>query len=132
MKYAAYQPEGRRLTGFTVVELLAVIVILGILAALIFVGANSISERAVVAKLKKDLSTAAELADAEFAQKGAYPASLDSITGFKPGDGVILSYNTEGSKFCVTAQSAASGASYFIDSDQNVITEGRCPIFPVW
>jgi prepilin-type N-terminal cleavage/methylation domain-containing protein len=46
--------------GFTIVELLIVIVVIGILAGIIIVAYNGIQQRAVVASLQSDLDGAAK------------------------------------------------------------------------
>jgi len=45
--------------GFTVVELLIVIVVIGILAAIVIVGYNGVTKHAVEVSLKSDLQNAA-------------------------------------------------------------------------
>jgi len=72
----------RKGSGFTIVELLIVIVIIGILAAITTVAYNGIQDRARQAKIKTDLSTIAQaisLAELNSSQR------LRTITGVTPG-----------------------------------------------
>lgn len=66
--------------GFTIVELLIVIVIIGVLAAITIVAYNGIQGRAEYSRMKSDfgtLQTALELYKAE--HDGAYPNSADCV-----------------------------------------------------
>lgn len=68
------------LKGFTIVELLIVIVVIGILAAIIIVAYNGISSRAVGASLQSDLSNATKTLKLYQADYGYYPTSIDPST----------------------------------------------------
>lgn len=66
--------------GFTIVELLIVIVIIGILAALVFVQFNNSQKKARDAERKSDLrQLAGKLAEYN-AEKGSYPAAQTNVT----------------------------------------------------
>ena len=61
--------------GFTIVELLIVIVVIGILAAITIVAYNGIQERARVATAQADLSNNAKKMQLYYAENGAYPST---------------------------------------------------------
>jgi prepilin-type N-terminal cleavage/methylation domain-containing protein len=63
--------------GFTIVELLVVIVIIGILAAITIVSYVGITNRAITASLQSDLSSAANQLKQYQVVNMAYPTSLD-------------------------------------------------------
>lgn len=69
--------------GFTIVEFLIVIVIIGVLAMISIVAYNGISNMANDAAVKSDLANFAKRADIYKAEKGGYPpattAGLDQI-----------------------------------------------------
>ncbi|MEK7621152.1 MAG: prepilin-type N-terminal cleavage/methylation domain-containing protein [Patescibacteria group bacterium] len=64
-----------RKQGFTIVELLIVIVIIGILASLIIVAYNGIQQRAQSAKRKADTGVMMKWLELYYADNGTYPAS---------------------------------------------------------
>lgn len=61
--------------GFTIVELLIVIVVIGILAAITLVAYNGIQTRAKVTAMQSDLSNTRKKLMAYGIEKGAYPVS---------------------------------------------------------
>lgn len=119
-------------TGFTIVELLIVIVIIGILAAITIAAYNGIQNRVKVAAMQSDLSQAAK---AVLAYKVAdssenYPTTL-ALAGVKNSRNITLQYSVDNSSnpksYCVTATDATLiGSAYFISSAQASPTVGTC------
>ncbi len=124
--------------GFTIVELLVVIVIIGILAAITIVAYNGVNQKAIAASLQSDLSNGSNRLKMYYVEYGVYPASLDVSTncpnGSTPADSrycLNLSPNTTFtyassnpySTYSLTAQK--SGISYTATNDstptQNII-----------
>lgn len=66
--------------GFTIVELLIVIVVIGVLAAITIVAYNGITNRAKDANNKTDAVALAKVAEAVNADTGAYPTGTDAAT----------------------------------------------------
>lgn len=64
--------------GFTIVELLIVIVIIGILTAVVIVAYNGIQDRARNAVRLSDIKTAERLLEVYFAQNGEYPKTTNN------------------------------------------------------
>ena len=62
--------------GFTIVELLIVVVVIAILAAITIVGYTGITNQASAAVLQSDLSNARKTIDLHYVKNGAYPADL--------------------------------------------------------
>ncbi len=62
--------------GFTLVELLIVIVVLGILSGIVVFGVARFRTDATASACKADIATVTVAADAFDAQTGAYPASV--------------------------------------------------------
>src|SRR5450830_1774133 len=73
-------------SGFTIVELLVVIVVIGILAAITIVAYTGISGKAVVSSIQSDLSNAKKQLSLYYVDNGAYPASLSSNCPDGPAD----------------------------------------------
>ena len=66
----------RRSRGFTIVELLIVIVVIGILAAITIVAYNGIQDRARFTKSQSDLSSLNKAILMYYADNGKYPISV--------------------------------------------------------
>ncbi|MFZ2125834.1 MAG: fibrinogen-like YCDxxxxGGGW domain-containing protein [Candidatus Saccharimonadales bacterium] len=64
--------------GFTIVELLVVIVVIGILAAITIISYTGVSDRATVSSIQLDLSNASQQLKMYQVLYGSYPTSLDS------------------------------------------------------
>ena len=62
--------------GFTIVELLIVIVLIGILAAITIVAFNGIQSRASFAAYKSDIDALNKAVNLYYADNGAYPGNL--------------------------------------------------------
>ncbi len=111
--------------GFTIVELLIVIVIIGILAGITILAYNGIQQKAHVAALQSDLSSAASTLEIANAQNNAYPADLASA-GLKASPGTTYQYTHSGTwnSYCLTGTN--SGASYDISSMNMTPIRGVC------
>jgi len=64
--------------GFTIIELLVVIVIIGIISAIVFVSYSGINQKAVVASLESDLSINAKKLKLYQVEYSSFPTFLDS------------------------------------------------------
>lgn len=78
-------------TGFTIVELLVVIVIIGILAAITIIAYNGIQQRAKVASLTSNLSNASKQLKIDQTLNGNYPTALADANN---GQGIPASPGT--------------------------------------
>jgi prepilin-type N-terminal cleavage/methylation domain-containing protein len=129
--WACLQPptdDSRR--GFTIVELLIVIVVIAILAAVTIVAYNGISSRATVSSLQSDLENAAKRLKLDQVDLGTYPASAAAANGgagLKPSAGTTYQYSVNNSvspqTFCLTATKGTT--SYYISNDGSP-TSGGC------
>jgi prepilin-type N-terminal cleavage/methylation domain-containing protein len=108
--------------GFTIVELLVVIVIIGIIATVTFVAYSGANERAIAASLQADLTSAAKQLklDQSFDNTGDFPISLAAANGgngIEPGPDTDYQYFVDNSVspkiFCITA--TKSNQSYMIN-----------------
>lgn len=77
--------------GFTIVELLIVIVVIGILAAIVIVAFTGITNQANDSGYKTDASSIAKAIETFNAEVGSYPVAADASTGTLTRSGFTLS-----------------------------------------
>lgn len=117
--------------GFTVVELVIVITVIAILAAVSIVGYNGVQERAVTASLHSDLRQASDILQVERTYEKTFPATL-------PDEVVASSGNTftyvraSSSEFCLSVQNDRMIDLQFQITQAAQIEEGACtvPVMP--
>lgn len=83
-----------RVPAFTIVELLIVIVVIGILAAISIVAYNGISERARQSSASSAASQAHRKISAYLAEHGALPANLEAAGLSSSQGGTSLQYSS--------------------------------------
>ncbi len=71
--------RGRRSAGFTLLELIIVIAVVGILAAMAVPNLTQTPRRAKEAVLKTNLRTLREVIDQFYADQGSYPGDLEEL-----------------------------------------------------
>ena len=69
----------RKQSGFTLIELMIVVAIIGILASMAVVQLKSTKQKAMEAALKEDLYVLRNCIDQYFTDKGKYPDSLEAL-----------------------------------------------------
>ncbi|MDP9331350.1 MAG: prepilin-type N-terminal cleavage/methylation domain-containing protein [Actinomycetota bacterium] len=69
--------RARSESGFTLIELMIVIVILGVLAGIVIFAVGGITDTGNVAACKSDVKTVEVAVEAYKAKNGSYPAALD-------------------------------------------------------
>ena len=118
------------LAGFTIVELLVIIIVIAILATIVVVSYNGVTARATETALKSDLMSAASLVESERGFSGNYPAdaaSADYGRGLKAGDGRILMYVKKTDGYCMSIKpSTTSSPSFKVTNGDNTIVPGTC------
>lgn len=116
--------------GFTIVELLIVIVVIAILAAITTVAYNGIQNRAYDAAVKADLSTVAKKVQMFRVVNGIYPTSSGDLTALEvdlskdaystdTGNAIMCSDQGE---FAFAARSK-SGNAFFVSSHYGEVKE---------
>lgn len=90
-----------KLNGFTIVELLIVVVVIAILAAITVVSYNGISSRTKNAALASDLSSGAKKIMQYQIENSQYPDSTWVSNNLSFGNGATLSYESTATTYCL-------------------------------
>lgn len=118
--------------GFTIVELLIVIVVIGILAAITIVAFGGIQDRAKATVLKSDLTQAAQQIAVYKAGNASelYPPDL-ATAGLRSSSDTTFQYtvnnNASPPTFCLTATSVGYFGKAFNLTQDGGVNEGACP-----
>lgn len=109
--------------GFTIVELLVVVVVIAILAAVTVVAYNGMSNRSKEAAIKNAASQAYKKIESEKTLSGSYPASL-SAAGVPVMAGHTYDYRTYPYGACVNITNGQY--IYHVSADNSSPTYGTC------
>ncbi len=108
--------QHKQLNGFTIVELLVVVVVIGILAAITIVSYTGIQKKAIVASMQSDLSNAQQqlkiyqVTDAN----GYYPTTIDCSA--TPAANSICIKSGSGNSFTLTAVNGTTPPTFTLDA----------------
>jgi len=108
--------------GFTIVELLIVVVVIAILAAITMVVYSSLNDKAIVAVLESDLSQLSTKLSTDKVEGGSFPTNSSSLQ-LTPNNGITYEYTSDGSTFCLSAKKGKK--SYHI-TEASRPEEGVC------
>ncbi|MGV9001988.1 MAG: carbohydrate binding domain-containing protein [Candidatus Saccharimonadaceae bacterium] len=110
--------------GFTIVELLIVVVVIAILAAVTVVAYNGVTQRAKASAVQSAASQAMKKLATYAIENDAFPTTLDTI-GINSSSGIAYQYtpnnSTDPKGYCVTT--TTSGVSYYL-ADNFTYTTG--------
>jgi prepilin-type N-terminal cleavage/methylation domain-containing protein len=114
-------------TGFTIVELLIVVVVIAILAAISIVAYNGIQQRARVSNLQNSLSSGVKGLEVIKIQTGSYPESLPSTIS---SNGIQYEKSAVTDSYCLTK--ASGTVNYFVTSKNKASIPGTCAGLVGW
>ncbi len=123
-------PESSPKAGFTIVELIIVVIIISLLATIVVVAYRGIRERAVEASQLSDLKNAAEIIDVEKTRVGSYPidaSSANNGVGLETSGSNTITYVVEGDIYCVAVYSPLTKKTFNYQNTTRETKSGVCP-----
>ena len=111
----------QRSKGFTLIELMIVIAIMGILAALVVTELITYRERAFVTSMQSDLQVLRTSEEAYHTQNMVYTANVNDLNGFgfivfSTGNSAVITLNANGN-YTVVMSSSKTSKTVTFDSD---------------
>lgn len=113
--------------GFTIVEIMIVIVVIGILAAIVIISFGSWRTRTAQTEVKHELTTAVSAIRAYRTFNNVNPTALTD-SAYKTNSNVTMSYILRGNgTYCLNAQSiAVSSVRWYVETINETPTTGTC------
>lgn len=118
----------RQKSGFTIVELIIVVIVIAILAAVVTLAYNGATKHAVEVSMQSDLTQAASALEID-RQHGGYPNSASDANGGKgllSSGANVLTYVKKPYGYCITTANARTTKTFFQNSLSSHIEEGNC------
>ena len=81
------RPRGKRANGFTLVELMVVLVIIGLLATVVMINVLPSQDRAMATKARADIATLSQAMEMYRLETSRYPTTLAALDQPRPGGG---------------------------------------------
>jgi type II secretory pathway pseudopilin PulG len=113
-----------KISGFTIVEVAVIIVVIGIIASISFVAYGSLQKSTIETQVKSDLKNAVSAMENYRNFNGSYPASV-AEAGFTPSQGVVLtsSVSADGKVLTIKSNNNSKIGGYY------TITNTTDPVF---
>jgi prepilin-type N-terminal cleavage/methylation domain-containing protein len=112
-----HQTTRTRRQGFTLIEMLIVVVVIGILAAIAIPKFSRVRERAYMAAVISDLKNLATQQEVYHSANQVYASALTSLTNFSVSEGINLAINE------------ATGTGWAATGFHSALTGRQCGIF---
>lgn len=113
--------------GFTIVELIVVITVLAILAAIVIISFGAWRTRTAQTEVKHELTTAVSAIRAYRTFNNVNPSALNN-SAYKTNSNVTMTYILRGNgTYCLNAQSVAvSSVRWYVETVNETPTTGTC------
>lgn len=131
MNNAFSQFKTRFTKGFTIVELIVVIAVIGILAAVVIVGYGSWKSNTIKSAMQSDLKQAASQVDANntWSSSQSYANDdLNSGTAFSPSNGTQITFFRRSYGYCLLATNSKVSTVYSYKNSTKTVSEGPCDV----
>jgi len=113
------------IAGFTIVELIVVIVVIGILAGLVAVAYTQSSNTAIETSMKSDLKFAATKLEDDRRLNNGYPADASALA---TSEGNTFDYELTSYGYCLAITNDRLDVEFYVDSrDIQHLNVGACP-----
>lgn len=112
--------------AFTVVELMIVVVVIGILAAVTTIGYRGLQTRVVETDIKNDASKISDSLEIYYLKNKAFPNELADLGQINKSDNTSLTYESNGASYCLNAFNTEPGVKSFTVRDDSNVIEGTC------
>ena len=118
--------------GFTIVELVVVVTVIGILTAIVTISYDAVMTESRERSMRADLQATYNKLSSYKSKNNEYPVSLGT-NAITSDTGTTLTYSQKlnGADFCLTAARADTSKTFSVIGDGNVL-EGACPVVPAY
>lgn len=112
-------------SGFTIIEIIVVVTVMGILASIVVIGYGNWRASTNLTQIKSDLSGAAAAMEDARTFDNRYPLTIP--TSFSPSGGTTMAGggSGDGKTYCISA--TVSGVTYHVDNTNNQPQMNACP-----
>ena len=125
---SAVSGKRNRNAGFSLIEVIAVTIIIGVMATMLMPAIDGAGSKARNAKLKNDLATLDQAIATYKLEQGSIPASLENLVpdyiaknkGFKDAKNEDFQYSVSGSNYTLTGSDAEGNT---VTSNGSVVAE---------
>ncbi len=115
--------------GFTIVELIVIIIVIAILATITIVSYNAITQNVREQTVTNDLQKAMTAINKFKTETGVYPSVLTQLSSFTPADGItyVYNYTATDDSFCIEADDGAEVLVH-VESGSREPKAGGCSV----